>query len=593
MNCKQKVVFDFNDARLTISADSDEFFHGTDGKETKTENASSKMHDTFSQENDVNFQNIGMSESLDDATPIQYIPSNELINLFFLEETDYKLIFEIKSSKITLDDVKLFNELSSHRPEIFNRNEINEKIVSYDLNFRSHVGEQFLDISYGDFEFLLPIEIRSRKIHYETDYPEMISDLAKYTSSILFDKNSSLFHGYEQYDRKETKYEDYMLLEYLFKSENLPSVQEYLSKNLYSKLSTFSEEVPLDFAYNINDDVLSSLASNPVNIVESSEEMYLFKYNDKFFIPTFIDEIKHEEDIDIPENRFYKYFLEYVKYLISDLKNDNEITGYIEERLEIFENRINQYLSRDYFSGISKLNYVPLNSQVLQKKEGYRDIFEYFLILEFGYKINCDLITNEIKGYEKRLSQIYEYWCFFKLYELIDDLTGSEKDEFDNFIDDNLALNVKRGFVNNFKFITENHKEICISLAFKKVFPNSPTKIYRSYSLEMDPDYTVSINYSGKTYLIHFDAKYKVKKGRPKSEDIQKMHTYKDAIVNSIASFVLFPGDNNYNNQYIDFSNKINSVGAFSLNPKDNEQEIDNIKNYLLCIIDAITADDK
>ena len=593
MATEQKIVFDFNWAFLKIQADFDRKV-GNDEEDVniKTFNSSpiSDNH-IFSQDNRViiNFYNILKSEYLDDSTPIQYISSNDLINLFFLEETNYKLIFEINSSEITLDNVSLFNELRSHNPEIFNKIVVNEKIAIFDLNFKSHVGEQLIDIIFDNFQYDLPIEVRSRKINYESDYPAMISDLAKYTSSILFDKDSSLFHGYEQFDRKETKYEDYMLLEYIFKSENLPSVQEYLSKNLYSKLDTFSEEVPLDFAYNVNSDVLCSMATNPLNIIESNQERYLFKYEDKYLAPIFIDEIKYEDNLDIPENRFYKYFLEYIKYLISTLKNDKDITGPIKKRLITFESMINTFLARDYFSEISKLDYIPFNSQVLQKKEGYRDIFEYFLVLEVGYKINCDLITNEIKGFEKRLSQIYEYWCYFKLYELINELSVL-KMNFNNFIDEKWALNIQNGFVNDFMYMANNGKEVKISLAYKQDFINDDGTFYRSYSLDMEPDFTISIEYDDLIYFIHFDAKYKVEKGKPKSDDIQKMHTYKDSIENSLASYVIFPGNSDYKMLYTEPNNDMMSVGAFSLNPCNSEKELLNIKEYLIQVINTLVS---
>ena len=49
------------------------------------------------------------------------------------------------------------------------------------------------------------------------------------------------------------------------------------------------------------------------------------------------------------------------------------------------------------------MDYVPLNSQLLQKKEGYRDILEYYLMFEFGFMMNWSEVTTEFKGNEKKL----------------------------------------------------------------------------------------------------------------------------------------------------------------------------------------------
>lgn len=67
---------------------------------------------------------------------------------------------------------------------------------------------------------------------------------------------------------------------------------------------------------------------------------------------------------------------------------------------------------------------------------------------------------------------------------------------------------------------------------------------YYSYSVKLRPDYTLSISFAEKTFLIHFDAKYKldIKSEDYKNQDVVKMHSYKDAIEDTIAAYVLYPG---------------------------------------------------
>lgn len=66
-----------------------------------------------------------------------------------------------------------------------------------------------------------------------------------------------------------------------------------------------------------------------------------------------------------------------------------------------------------------------------------------------------------------------------------------------------------------------------------------------------------------------------------KNEDIYKMHTYKDAIYNSLGAHVLYPGDLSKTFE----ENKgvcVPSVGAFHLNPGgDNEKEESEIEKFL------------
>ena len=80
----------------------------------------------------------------------------------------------------------------------------------------------------------------------------MIADLSEYSSGLMFNINSSLYQNHIKSNKSQTTlYEYYMILEYLFRPQNLPSVVEYLSRHLYSLLDTTNELT--NTLYNIND----------------------------------------------------------------------------------------------------------------------------------------------------------------------------------------------------------------------------------------------------------------------------------------------------------------------------------------------------
>ena len=54
-----------------------------------------------------------------------------------------------------------------------------------------------------------------------------------------------------------------------------------------------------------------------------------------------------------------------------------------------------------------------MNSQILQKKEGYRDIFKFYLNFEFGFRPQWIELEDIFKGYERRLSELYEFSVLF------------------------------------------------------------------------------------------------------------------------------------------------------------------------------------
>ena len=252
------------------------------------------------------------------------------------------------------------------------------------------------------------------------------------------------------------------------------------------------------------------------------------------------------------------------------------------------------------------MDYVPFNSQILQKKEGYREIFQYFLMLEFSFRLSWDEVNNQFKGFEKKLSELYEYWCYFKILKVLNDLSINKIDFEDVFIinKDNWSIGIKRGIRSRkvFKLNLYGH-DIKIELFYNLKF--SDNSQYRSYSLAFKPDYTLLVTIGEDTHYIHFDAKYRSeleignfysnvsssnedidrrddleeKEYVFKDGDIYKMHTYKDSILRTEGAYVLYPGSKT--KRFYESKRIIPSVGAFSLTPGNDEIEEDNLEIFI------------
>ena len=524
----------------------------------------------------ITLYNVPIVEKFDNKTPIQFL-KNKSVNIFLLEEYQYTILFKTK-----LKDIYPFYSLLNP-----NEKESPLKIVentnSGFLNFGSYVGKSFIDIYRDDEEiFKIPIEVRSRKIDYNEQYAAMIGDLSQYSSGLLFDTKSPVHQRFESKSRKKrTSYEDFMLLEYLFRDENLPSAVEYLSRNLYSALESTIEEVPTSFASNVGPNELIDVFSSSENLSKTKDESSIWFDKTKGYIPTKINEIKYVDNIDVAENRFYKNFLEMIEEIISDLFVYNP-KGYIHDKLEEYQEEISSYLSQRYFKDISQMNYPPLNSQVLQKKEGYRDILEYYLMFEFAFKMNWESVVNEFKGYEKKLFELYEYWCYFELMNIFKDL-GDLKLEFKDIFetkDDGLTIELKENLLNKFT-INVKGRDIRVDLRYNRTFSHGTYNEFSSYSVQLRPDYSLLIYIDGVRYIIHFDAKYKINTNWDyKNQDIHKMHTYKDAIRDTIGSYVLYPGNSNEPDLFFE-NDGLASVGAFPLNPGDNKLNKSVLKGFI------------
>ncbi|MBQ2832752.1 DUF2357 domain-containing protein [Methanobrevibacter sp.] len=561
----------------------------------------------------MTLENIPIVDEPDNMTPIQYCPNigANFAKLMFLEETEYQILFEsgdVNASYDVLHSLMKMNE-SHFKPFRFDLGDDDKFKIAGTLNFRSYVGKSFLDVMKDNINSTkIPIEVRSKKIDYFTQYSSMIADLSQHALSLIFELNSPLYQEFEiDYREKETYYEDFMFLEYLFRDDNLPSIFEYLSVNLHSQLKTHVETVPLSLASSINQNTLKNIITKPANLFESDAD---FEIVDKLkgYIPNEIDQIKHEDVIDIPENRFFKYFLGLIRDLVEKLLESSK-EGYIKDKLLYFRDEIDYYLSSKFFNHISAMDYVPFNSQILQKKEGYREIFHYFLMLEFSFRLSWDEINNQFKGFEKKLSELYEYWCYFKLLKVLNDLS-IKKISFEDVFKvnkDNWSITIKKGVNSAKKFnINMDGHDINIKLFYNLKFSDNPQ--YKSYSLAFRPDYTLLVTIGEYKHYIHFDAKYRSELeiidfyGKIESDadvdreidkrdeleekeyvfkdgDIYKMHTYKDSILKTEGAYVLYPGSKTKRFRESDLV--IPSVGAFSLTPGNDDVEEDNLAIFI------------
>ena len=525
---------------------------------------SSESH--YSQNNTINLDNIELKNvpikyNYSQDIPIIYNKSNEFANICILEELNYDISFETDYDN--LEVFKTLNNFPDNSPLTLFKFENNYK---GSLQFSSYVGKTFLDIYHeNECVFKLPIEVQSRKLDYNKHYPKMIGDLSNYASGIIFELNSPSYQEFVLENNNQSPYEMFMILEYIFQEEHLPSIIEYLSRNLYSTLENVNEEVPISFAQNINPNDL-------IDAILDSEELY-----DN--IPLRINETKNEDTIDVAENRFYKYFLELIYDFINQLLNELE-EGYASDKLKVYKKELNFYLSQKYFKEISRLDHIPLNSQVLQKKEGYRDILSYYLMFEFGFKLRWKELSDELKGHEKKVFELYEYWCYFKLIELMESICDMKVNFEDIFTltDDRMSLKLDEGIGKTFKY-----NGYYVKLLYNKTFKRSDND-YKSYSVQLRPDYSLEVHTNDNIYYIHFDAKYKkfVNSETFKNEDIVKMHAYKDAIPNTIGAYVLYPGNNNK----IYYENEFESVGAFGLIP--GEEKFVKIKELICKLLDNI-----
>ena len=146
--------------------------------------------------------------------------------------------------------------------------------------------------------------------------------------------------------------------------------------------------------------------------------------------------------------------------------------------------------------------------------------------------------------------RLFEYWCWFRLCELVDAQARAHDSQFQAKSDSRVtgADSLTEGFVHKAHFA----EGLTVELLY-----NCDKKEFRSYSRLLRPDLAMLVK-RGDVFLdfIVFDAKYRRDflddKRLEKSDDIKVMHGYRDALRRPTGSsgldrprwvFALYPGD--------------------------------------------------
>ena len=353
-------------------------------------------------------------------------------------------------------------------------------------------------------------------------------------------------------------------------------------------------------------------------------------------LPRRLDTEIKKDSVDNPENRFIKHALgEFAAFCSSVCaKIDEKYDGAkpdIYYEAKTLESKLSEYLSHNVFREVSRIDSLPLNNPVLQRKEGYREIFRTWLMYDLAAKLSWSGLDSDTYSAGKRdAASLYEYWLFFKLLRMIEEISGinpAEKEKLIQQTNDGLGLQLKAGRHTAVEgsFVHKN-RNLKMKFNYNRTFSYSDFPHSGSWTQKMRPDYTLSFwpaDFSEPEaeeqeliIHIHFDAKYKVedlkymmngneenddsdtdelntekeleKTGKYKRADLLKMHAYKDAIRRTAGAYVLYPGSVN-SKSYRGFHELIPGLGAFAVSPSIPDDGIAEVKKFILSVIDHYT----
>jgi|GEM_PF-3615554 len=531
-------------------------------------------------------------DKVDGETPIQiYVgPESDIPNILLLENIEYEIKVVLLDESAAVFPYLRNTESMECRKSMYSSTTKDELFF---LKFESYVGKGFFDIETKNHEIIaIPFEVRSKKMGYRKDYTKMLEDIAEYSALLLLNPKAPLHTSFDLSEqREEVLYERFLILEYLFKDDRFPEAYEYFRENIKAEV-----EVEQDIEVSA-----LAMATDQLDLVE------LINVNNlshcvggvirKTYAPLKVKLNNLINTIDSSENRVIKDLFLTLSRIVEDLETSTiaEDSSVISYKLKRIRSKISEYQEDEWMDEVGDLVSVPYNSSTLQMRHGYAELFEMYLILFTGIKLNDS--RDLLEGHNKRMSKMYEYWACLQLFDCLRDMSSNAPEIMLEKEDG--GFSIKNICSSPFTIsVADMDTEFEVRLFYNRGFPSKSTS---DFDMLFRPDYTLVIRpkalLENSEFIIHFDAKYKsrVLEKDPnqyrtfKSEDLHKMHTYQNAINRSWGSYILYPGDKDeILFEKYEHSEKlpgIPSVGAISLIPGDSNQ---NLKSLLEKVFKSI-----
>lgn len=478
----------------------------------------------------------------------------------------------------------------------------------------------------------VPVRVQSRKIP-EALYEEMLNYIADQYANLAFsfDTLTGQYYGKTQAGRDIAYIEYLFLKKYLLDaSPNMDGIAALILADPHRRLHREFRSCDISAVTSPHPAMLISILTSPerMTILPSGHSLLttglgraLKNRTVSGLYPAEAIEERKYHSVDTNENRFVKYLLETIQRRLDGLKKSltGKSGGYlnpdIEGRIGEIAKKIRRFLADPLWNDVGSLHSPPLQSQVLQRRDGYRQLFQLHCLLQLASR--CAFDEEDFRNLieTKDTPTLFEYWSFFVVKEILDSIL--EKTSCGVIVNDHpMEQAVTQGICINY--------EDGVSLWFNRSFGGSTgwqtgegtvaedegegggkedyfgsnASTGESYSHALRPD--IIISRGGK--LLIFDAKFKGKSGGFygedetsaitgwKEEDINKMHAYREAIRHATGAFIIYPGETGVVYKAHNAVRPFEGVGAFPLKPekgaRPNKQHLHKIRTAILDFIE-------
>lgn len=474
------------------------------------------------------------------------------------------------------------------------------------------------------------LEIKSVKADYRTDYRKMLEDITAYYTDLVLMQGSPVTQKLEidNDTPQQTLYQRYAFVRSIVES---PAFQEAIHKIIANPVRKWEETIVERNASNVKRmsrrNICQMATSRDRIPVYNGEEIGLPHGLNS--VPRTLTVAYKRDTLDNQENQFVKFVLRSFSSFCSELRGKKNANDRLKAEIDKTMDVLNGHLSTLFFKHVSMPSQLNLNSPVLQRKEGYREILQAWLMFDLAAKLSWKGGDNVYEAGKRNVAVLYEYWVFFKLLEVISRVFVIDPVSINKLVKtdaDHINLEIQQGKMTMIEGLYDAGKrKFNVRFYYNRTFAHTreDEELYKpgSWTMNMRPDYTLSI-WPGEISMeqaeredlivhIHFDAKYRVNKidlgvgdqmneeqmsealliekkeqeeGIYKRADLLKMHAYKDAIRRTSGAYILYPGT--VERRLKGFHEIIPGLGAFCLTPSNCDEELISLQVFLLKIVE-------
>lgn len=476
----------------------------------------------------------------------------------FFEQTDYNIMIRSRNGEA----LEFSSNSSLIAGSVGRAYDDDPAILNGTINFGNNVGFSDLNVSAdGKMVLSARVEVYPTKVSYKDDYMAMMKDINDMVSESVLD-----------FLRKT-----YQVFVPDHKRNNVPAVFFTVLQTIYDDYMKAANRI-ISVPHHKLVSEHEVLHYYKVKRTDSQSEKWLVRHPEHFrndggkLSADKILALRKRITFDTQENRLVKFMLQSTVRRIEDFTARYKASSQHPDETILagaakMKNELRRLLTTTFLSEVSDYSAAESMSLVFGMAPGYRELYKYYLMLLNGISMTGDVFKMSVR----ETAQLYEYWCFIKLYDILRSRYELKSPDIIKVDRKGVTVDIAKGRQNSRVVFLNGKTGEQIFLTYNPTETHSPTGPQK-------PDNVLELA-KGKNnkYKYVFDAKYRIEmnpdgvyypdtKPGPKMDDINTMHRYRDSIV--------------YENPNSRFTFEKTMFGAYILFPYTDESEYENHRFY-------------